>query len=135
MSIWKTRCEAGAAGLLTVVAGLGVRAVLGGSVAKYAGDALYAVLVYTLVVLIAPRIRPARAAVAATLVSWGVEFFQLTGLPARWSEKSVMARLVLGSTFNAPDLLWYAVGAGACWAMHRGLSGGRGRMRAVREEK
>ncbi|PBC71432.1 uncharacterized protein DUF2809 [Streptomyces sp. TLI_235] len=131
---WKIRCGAAAAGLLTVAAGLGVRAGATGSAAKCAGDALYTVLVYTLVVLVAPRIRPARAAVVAALVSWGVEFFQLTEWPARWSAESGVARLVLGSTFNVPDLLWYAVGAAVCWAVHRGLSEAGGRMRAAREE-
>jgi hypothetical protein len=129
------RWGAAAAGLLTVVAGLGLRTAATGVVAKYGGDALYTVLVYVLVVMVAPRIRPGRAAVAALLVSWGVEFFQLTGLPARWSAESTAARLALGSTFNVPDLLWYAAGAGGCWAVHQCLVRGRGRMRSTTGEE
>ncbi|MEV7188918.1 DUF2809 domain-containing protein [Kitasatospora sp. NPDC093102] len=107
--------------MLTVAAGLGVRAVLGGDLAKCAGDALYTVLVYALVVVVAPRVRPVRAAVVAAGVSWMVELFQLTGLPDAWGRHSTMARLVLGSTFNPPDLLWYLVGAGCAGALHRVL--------------
>ncbi|WP_329039947.1 DUF2809 domain-containing protein [Streptomyces sp. NBC_00178] len=115
------RAAAAAAALVTVTAGLGVRAVAGGDFAKYAGDALYTVLVHTVVVLLAPRVRPSVAAGAALVFSWAVELAQLTGVPAELSRRSVVARLVLGSTFNAPDLLWYAVGAGCAWAVHARL--------------
>ncbi|WP_329063663.1 ribosomal maturation YjgA family protein [Streptomyces sp. NBC_01429] len=116
-----TRLVAAVAALLTVGAGLGIRAAGSGDVAKFGGDALYTVLVYTLVVLARPRLRPLAAATGALAFSWAVELFQLTGVPAEWAGRSVVARLVLGSTFNVPDLLWYAVGAGACWAIHTSL--------------
>ncbi len=124
----RTRLVAGVAALLTVAAGLGVRAGaartgLGPDVAKYAGDALYTVLVQTLVVVAAPRIRPPVAAGVALAISWAVEFAQLSDVPAELSRRSVVARLVLGSTFNAPDLFWYAVGAGCAWAVHGWLRG------------
>ncbi|MFE7399276.1 DUF2809 domain-containing protein [Streptomyces sp. NPDC057557] len=61
--------------------------------------------------------RPVVKAGAALLLSWSVELLQLTGLPAELSRHSAVARLVLGSTFNAPDLFWYAVGAGFAWAV------------------
>ncbi|KOU01710.1 membrane protein [Streptomyces sp. NRRL F-5755] len=119
---------AGLTALLTVAAGLGVRAGaartgLGPDVAKYAGDALYTVLVQTLVVVAAPRVRPPVAAGVALAISWAVEFAQLSDVPAELSRRSVVARLVLGSTFNAPDLFWYAVGAGCAWAVHGWLRG------------
>jgi hypothetical protein len=41
---------------------------------------------------------------------WLVEFAQLTPYPEELSDRSVLARLVLGSTFNPPDLFWYVVG-------------------------
>ncbi|MFG2617126.1 DUF2809 domain-containing protein [Streptomyces sp. NPDC048507] len=104
---------AAGAAALTVGAGLGLRAVATGDVAKYGGDALYAVLVLALVVLAAPRLSPPRAAATALALSWAVEFFQLTPVPAALGAHSTAARLVLGSTFNAPDLFWYAVGAAA----------------------
>jgi hypothetical protein len=125
-----TRPTAAVAAVLTVAAGLGVRALAHGSVAKYAGDALYTVLVLALVLCVAPRLRPAPAAGAALAFSWSVEALQLTGLPAEWSAHSVLARLVLGSTFNAPDLAWYAVGAALGWCVHGALVRRAGRLSA-----
>ncbi|GAA2135668.1 DUF2809 domain-containing protein [Kitasatospora kazusensis] len=103
---------------MTVATGLGVRADGGGDFAKYAGDALYTVLVYTLVVLVAPRVKPVTAAAVALGVSWAVEFLQISDLPAELSRHSTVARLVLGTTFNPPDLFWYAVGAACCGLAH-----------------
>lgn len=112
------RAVAAGAALVTVAAGLGVRSVAGGEFAKYAGDALYTVLIHTVVVFLVPRVRPLTAAGSALAFSWAVEAAQLTGVPAELSGRSAVARLVLGSTFNAPDLFWYAVGAGLAWAVH-----------------
>lgn len=61
---------------VTVVAGLGSRVVLGGLPAKIAGDALYTVLIYVLVVLVRPDVRLSRAFAVALGVSFAVEFFQ-----------------------------------------------------------
>ncbi|MFD8144697.1 DUF2809 domain-containing protein [Streptomyces sp. NPDC059708] len=107
--------------MLTVGAGLGLRAVAAGDVAKYGGDALYTVMLLALVVVAAPRLSPARAAAIALAASWAVEFLQLTAVPAELSRRSTLARLLLGSTFNAPDLAWYAVGAAAGWLVHSAL--------------
>lgn len=112
-----SRVVAAGAAVLTMAAGLGVGAVADGDVAKYAGDALYTVLICALVVVAAPRTRPVTMAGTALAFSWAVELLQLTGLPADLSRHSTVARLVLGSTFNAPDLFWYAVGAGCAWAV------------------
>jgi Protein of unknown function (DUF2809) len=49
---------------------------------------------------------------------WAVELAQLTPVPARLSERSVLARLALGSTFNTPDLFWYAVGVALAAVPH-----------------
>ncbi|MFJ9028007.1 DUF2809 domain-containing protein [Streptomyces sp. NPDC102274] len=123
----RTRLVAGGAALLTVGAGLGIRGVGsgGGDVVKYGGDALYTVLVYTLAVLVAPRARPLVAGGVALGFSWAVELFQLTDLPGELAARSVLARLVLGSTFNAPDLLWYAVGALCAGLAHGTVAGWR----------
>lgn len=114
----RVRALASVAAVVVIGAGLAVRAGADGVVAKYAGSALYTVLLCALVVLCAPRARPAVVASTALAVSWAVEFAQLTGVPAELSARSTAARLVLGSTFNAPDLFWYAVGAAAVWAVH-----------------
>jgi hypothetical protein len=99
------------AAALTIAAGLGVRLLWDGPVSKYAGDALYTVLIYALIVLIRPGIRPWAAALVAAAASWAIEFAQLAEIPS-------VLRPVLGSTFNPPDLFWYAVGAGAAFAAH-----------------
>jgi hypothetical protein len=109
------------AAFVILVAGLGVRAFAGGAFAKYAGVALYAALSYALVAWLFPRLAPQWTAVAATAFCWLVELAQLTPWPAQLSERSVVARLVLGSTFNPPDLCWYAVGAAALFALHRAV--------------
>jgi hypothetical protein len=109
--------------VVTVAAGLSVRSVLGGDVAKYAGDALYALLIFWLVLVVAPRTRAWVAAVAAFGASVAVELFQLTGVPAELGAHSVLARLVLGTTFNAPDLPFYAVGAALGWVLYLAARG------------
>ncbi|MGW6709641.1 ribosomal maturation YjgA family protein [Streptomyces sp. NPDC054956] len=115
------RLAAAGAAVLTVGAGLGLRAVAAGDVAKYGGDALYTVLILALVVLVAPRTAPPKAAAIALAFSWAVEFLQIGPVPAELSRHSTVARLVLGSTFNAPDLFWYVVGAAAGWSVHTAL--------------
>ncbi|WP_406863051.1 DUF2809 domain-containing protein [Streptomyces sp. HUAS MG47] len=124
----RVRVWVGGVALGVVAAGLGVRAVASGDFAKYAGDALYTVLVLTLVVLVAPRVRPVVAAGSALAFSWAVEVFQLSGVPAELAVHSTVARLVLGTSFNAPDLFWYAIGAVVGWAVHRAVRA-RGRER------
>lgn len=98
--------------LVAVVAcGLLVRALWDGPVPKYAGDALYTAAIYAVLVLIRPRVRPWVAAAVSCGLSWAIEFAQLGEIPG-------VLRPLLGSTFNPPDLIWYAVGAAACWAAH-----------------
>lgn len=111
-----------AAAAVTVAAGLGARGALDGDVAKYAGDALYTMLLFWLVLVIAPRTRPVRAAALAYGVSAGIELFQLTGIPADVAQQSELARLVFGTTFNAPDLFWYLVGAAVVGVLWWGVS-------------
>jgi hypothetical protein len=101
-----------------VAAGLAVRSGPAGGFAKGAGDALYTVLVYALVVFAAPALRPRAAAGWALAISWAVELFQLTGVPAALSTRSTPARLVLGTTFNLPDLALYGVGAALALTVH-----------------
>ncbi|WP_433239375.1 DUF2809 domain-containing protein [Streptosporangium sp. CA-135522] len=114
----RSRLPAVLAVVATVAAGLSVRALTGGWFGKYAGDALYTVLVHALIVLVRPRVSPVRAAAGALAFSWAVEFAQLTPVPAALSEMSVLARLVLGSTFGVADLLAYIAGAAFAAAAH-----------------
>ncbi|MFF5207238.1 DUF2809 domain-containing protein [Streptosporangium sp. NPDC000396] len=117
-SALRSRLPAALAAVATVAAGLTVRAVTGGWFGKYAGDALYTVLVHALILVVRPRVSPARTATGALAFSWAIEFAQLTPVPAALSEASVLARLVFGSTFGVADLLAYAAGAALAATAH-----------------
>ena len=67
-------------------------------------------MVYAGVVFLWPRITPLRAGAIAIGFCWLVEFAQLTGVPAELSAHSLLARLVLGVSFDWTDILWYPVG-------------------------
>jgi hypothetical protein len=103
---------------LTVAAGLGARAVFGGLLAKVAGDALYTVLIYVLVVVVRPDVRLSRAFAVALGLSFAVEIAQLTPYPAWLSSKHVILRLIFGTTFGFVDLAGYVVGAVFAVAVH-----------------
>ncbi|MCX4919783.1 DUF2809 domain-containing protein [Streptomyces sp. NBC_00340] len=120
VQVTSRRWRAVGVAVVTVAAGLGIRSQTGGAFSKYAGDALYTVLVCAVVVLVAPRLRPAVAAGAALGFSWAVELWQIAGIPTALHP-------LFGATFNAPDLFWYVVGALLGWCL---TSGGR---RAARE--
>lgn len=90
--------------------GLGIRAASDGWLAQHSGTALYASMIYAGLFALWPRLSPVRAGVLAIGVCWAVEFFQLTGIPAALSERSLLARLVLGSQFDWTDIAWYPVG-------------------------
>ncbi|MCC6230586.1 MAG: DUF2809 domain-containing protein [Phycisphaerales bacterium] len=107
------------AAVLTVAFGLASRALLPATPAKVAGVALYATLVYWLVRATAARRDVVGACKASALVapaalalaiSWGVEFLQLTRIPATLSALHPVLRLVFGEVFSATDLIWYAIG-------------------------
>ncbi|MCG7284827.1 DUF2809 domain-containing protein [Cellulomonas sp. ACRRI] len=98
------------AGTLVVAAGLATARYGSGAVADALGDALYAALVLLLVVLAVPRWSRAAQAAAAVGLCWAVELAQLTGAPAAAADAWPPLRYLLGTTFVATDLLWYAVG-------------------------
>jgi hypothetical protein len=78
---------------------------------KYGGDALWAALVYILTRLCHPRISVIKSAIVAFMIALAVEFSQLYHAP--WFDALRHTRpgaLVLGSTFNWPDIPAYAVG-------------------------
>jgi hypothetical protein len=81
---------------------------------KYGGDALWALVVFYGCGFLLSRTSTARVALIALCLAWGVEFLQLYQAP--WIEglrATVPGRLALGSTFNWPDLLAYALGIAA----------------------
>lgn len=82
-------------------------------VSKYGGDALWALMVFVGFGFLLPRASTQIIALLALTLSWGVEFSQLYHAP--WIDTiraTLPGRLVLGSTFNWPDLPAYALGVG-----------------------
>src|SRR5688572_32667002 len=82
-------------------------------VSKYGGDALWALVVFLCLGIVFPRSSTVRIALGAVCMAWGVEFLQLYHAP--WIDgirSRRVGRLVLGSTFNGPDLVAYVVGIG-----------------------
>ena len=90
-------------------------------VSKYGGDALWALMVFVGFGFLVPRASTTVLSLMALSFSWGVEFSQLYHAP--WIDAvraTLPGRLVLGSTFNWPDLPAYALGIGlAAWAEWR----------------
>jgi Protein of unknown function (DUF2809) len=78
---------------------------------KYGGDALWALLVFCGFGFVLRRISTLRLAAISLGFAWAIEFSQLYQAPWINSIRAMrLGHLVLGSTFNRPDLLAYALG-------------------------
>lgn len=75
---------------------------------KSLGDALYAVMIFGLVALVRPNARPRRIGAVAFAVCFGLELFQLTGIPKTLPR---ILRAAIGDTFAWHDVVCYAIGA------------------------
>ncbi|MDQ1129010.1 DUF2809 domain-containing protein [Microbacterium sp. SORGH_AS_0888] len=117
----RRRIVAAALAVVAIVAGLAVHAGPASAATDVAGDALYAALVYLLVVLLAPRWSVWGAGAVAAAWCVAVELLQLTGLPAVWSAAAPPVRLVLGTGFDVRDILVYAVTAVVCAGLDAGI--------------
>lgn len=81
---------------------------------KYGGDALWAVVVFLGLGFLFPRAATFTLALSALTISWAVEFSQLYRVP--WLDAlraTLPGKLILGTTFNLPDLPAYAFGVAA----------------------
>ena len=103
------------AGLVTHIAGTG-------PIADFAGDALYAVMIYLVIAIAVPRAAFWLVGATVLVLCTLIECFQLTGLPALWAQTFWPVRLVLGVGFDARDLVAYAVGAAAATFVDVALS-------------
>ena len=104
------RLKLAAIGGLIVATGLLVHYLTEGIVGDFVGDALYAVLLYLVVSFVMVSRSSRQVAVVAILLCVAVEVFQLTGVPESLAEHFTPVRYLLGTTFNALDLVAYAVG-------------------------
>jgi hypothetical protein len=80
---------------------------------KYGGDTLWALMVFVGFGFLLPRASTLTLAMLALTFAWAIEFSQLYHAP--WIDAiraTLPGRLVLGSTFNWPDLPAYALGIG-----------------------
>lgn len=89
-----------------------------GALQQISGTALYASAFYGGLLFLWPRWRPVTLGLISLAFCWAVEFAQLTSVPAELSARSVVARLVLGRSFDVRDLVWYVLGILLAMALH-----------------
>jgi hypothetical protein len=92
-------------------------------IAAYAGDALWAAMVFWLAAIAFPRARTGRLAAAALTFAIAIEVSQL--LHAPWIDRlreAPLAGLVFGYGFLWSDLVCYAVGVAAAALVDRALA-------------
>ena len=80
-------------------------------IAKYGGDSLWALVVFLCFGFVSPRSPTVRIGFIAVCFAWSVEFLQLYHAP--WIDgirSTRLGRVVLGTTFNSPDLIAYVMG-------------------------
>jgi len=111
----RNRLVYGAMVLAVIALGLASRRYPGlfpAALGKYPGDALWTMMVFFGLAVIAPRWPVARLALAALAISYGVEFGQLYQAPWIMAVRAhPMGHLVLGTAFGWMDLVAYTVGA------------------------
>ena len=122
-----------------IVSGLLIRAVPG-PIGDIAGGILYAVLVFLLVAVLVPAASTVRIGLVAIAICVAVELLQLTGLPSALTGVFPPARLILGTTFVAADLISSAVGVALAVIADRlirpsGARDGSVSARALRDER
>jgi hypothetical protein len=79
-------------------------------------------LVYVGILFLSPLLSPLTTGAVAWAWCWAAELFQLTGIPADLSSRSLLARLVLGARFDRVDLVWYPAGIVPLVVLHWFLS-------------
>lgn len=112
--ITRNRAVYASAAVLVIGAGLFWRSrllPLPANIEKYGGDSLWALVVFLGCGFVWPRRSTSRVALLAVAIAWSVEFSQL--YHSDWIDgirAHRLGRLVLGTTFNAPDLVAYLAG-------------------------
>ena len=130
----RRRTALACAAAATIAAGLAVHYAGDGTAAGFAADALYTVMVYCVLGLVMPGLGRVPLVLWAFGISAAVELAQLTGVPGQLSEAFPPFRLLLGTTFSAADLVAYAAGALAAWALDAMLTAGTHTWRPSRSE-
>lgn len=94
-----------------VVLGLTTHFVGSGPVADFAGDLLYAAMLYLLVAFFVPHLSTVVLGTVAVISCALIEVFQLTGLPALLASSFWPTGLILGTAFSPLDFVAYLAGA------------------------
>ena len=98
-----------------------------GLVKTYAGDTLWAVMVFLALAFLRPRMSVVALAGIALAISFGVELLQLVQAPwLRALRETLPGKLLLGRGFRFSDLVCYTLGISAAalafqWATERSL--------------
>ncbi len=112
--------------LATTAAGAAIRFVhlgLPQYVVKYGGSFFWAILLYWLVSTVAPRLRPASAALVAATIATAIEFFKLVRTPALDAFRHTLPGiLILGRIFSLQDILAYCLAIAAATLVDRTLT-------------
>ncbi|MGB1311000.1 MAG: DUF2809 domain-containing protein [Leucothrix sp.] len=123
--IVKTRLLYLALAFITMLLGLASRAnniTLPDFIATYAGDTLWAMLVFWLVRAIAPTLDCVKSALIAIAFSFFIEFLQFYHAP--WIDSiraTTLGGLVLGFGFKASDLICYTTGIMIAYLLDRAI--------------
>lgn len=105
-------------GLTTHLHGFGLQA----AARDILGDALWAAMIYWLIALIAPHVSVVARASVAVAVCVAVELSQLMQHPALMAVRSsTLGHLVIGSDFDARDLLAYGAGIAGAVVLERAI--------------
>lgn len=126
-SATRRRTVVAAAAALTLCAGLLAHRFGTGIRGDIAGDALYAVLVYLVLVFLIPRVPRTVPAALAIIFCTAVELLQLTDIPSRLAESFPPAVLVFGATFDQRDILVYSFAVVAVLSVDTAVSRAAGR--------
>ena len=114
---------------LTVAAGLASRRFPEAQpawIGAYAGDTLWAAMVFWILALVAPQARTVALGSLAVGIAWAVELSQLVRVP--WLDAVRATRLgalALGQGFLWSDFVCYTVGAAIAAVLDRALQAGR----------
>jgi hypothetical protein len=121
--VTKARLTYFACALATIVVGLAVARAghaLPTAVRDKLGDALWAMMIFWWTGVVAPRAAPWHRGIIAVIVCFGVELSQLYHAPGIDALRSTtLGHLVLGSGFDAIDLVAYTVGVMAAVILER----------------
>jgi hypothetical protein len=93
---------------------------------KYGGDALWALMVFFAFGFLFRSVTTLRLVLIALIFAWAIEFSQLYHAPWIDTIRAMrIGRLILGSTFNWPDLPAYVVGIMIGALVDRAIEGAR----------